>query len=419
MRGLFSFMISLFTCAGSTAQVNYVKNGDLEQYSRCPDQWNRVYYANGWRNARDSTLSNVGMEYYHSCANSMTPDVAVHVPVNVSFIQAPHSGSGLAGAHFYYDKIPSPGSPPLPLPSNYRDYLQGHLSTTLNSGKNYCVTFYICMTEASGYGHNKIGAYLDNGNINISTDTPGSEILTVIPQIHTEDVITDTANWTKIEGIFTAIGNESIITIGNFYPNTALTSLYTNYWSALPGYSYYLVDDISVVESDLKANAGKDTWVEETKTVKIGPAEDTTATAIDCKWFHKGVLIDSGAVISVGATTKGNIDTYIVVQTICGNVTRDTVLVSTVGLGVTERGFQEQFSVFPNPSNGKIHVITQIPLSALKATVTDLLGKTLYRNEIDFLGYTSELQLNLSPGIYLLQISDEMGNYSRHRIIIR
>lgn len=420
MRTLVPFILLLFTCVSSLAQVNYVLNGDLEKYSRCPDAINNIYRADGWRNPRDSTMGDAGMEYYNSCGNKFA-DLIFHVPENVNFVQVPHSGNGMAGAHLYFDKDPSStGPPPLPLPYNYRDYLQGHLVNNLVAGKRYCITFYVNPAEGSGYSHNKIGAYLDDGSINFDADTPGKEILSIVPQVHTEDVVLDTARWTKIEGSFVAAGNETYITVGNFYPNSDITTTVTYYWPGFKNYSYYLIDDVSVVESDHKADAGLDTWVEETKTVKIGPADDTTATAIDCKWFHKGFLIDSGAVISVpAASAKGIIDTYVVVQTICGNVTTDTVLVSTVGLGVRDPGFGDQFRIFPNPSNGKIYIVPKEPQSGLILTITDPLGRIAYNGAPKFSGNTIELQINVPQGVYLLQVSDGKGHYFRQRISIR
>lgn len=416
MRTLISFVILLFTCASSLAQVNYVINGDLEKYSKCPDVLNKIYYANPWRNVQDSTLE-YGVAYYNTCSNSGL-DMGLYVPSNSAFFQLPHSGRGMAGAHFFYDKTSPKPSPPLP--SNFRHYLQSRLSKKLTAGTSYCVSFYVNLMEASGYAQNKLGAYLDDGSINFATDTPGSERLSLIPQMHTEDVISDTGKWVKIEGLFIATGNEDHITIGNFFPNADVTTIVTYYWPGYKQYTAYLIDDISVIESDHKADAGLDTWVEETKTVKIGPADDTTATAIDCKWYHKGSLIDSGAVITVpAASTKGIIDTYIVVQTICGNVTMDTVLVNTVGLGVHEPSLAQLFTVFPSPSDGNIQIFSRAPKEGLQAVVIDMLGRLIYAAPLEFKGNTTSLKLGASPGIYILSINGQEGNNYREQIIIR
>lgn len=405
--------ILLFTCAPLWAQVNFVQNPDFETYSSCPDDWSQIYKAKGWRNARDSTMV-YGLEYYNTCGNSLL-DVSMHVPDNNSFYQFPYSGNGMAGAHFYYDK--THGHPTYPLPFNYRDYLQGHLIKLLTFGKTYCVSFYVNLTEAAGCGQNKLGAYLDNGTINISTDTPGAEILTVTPQVYTNEVLADTAAWVKIEGSFVATGTEDHITIGNFFPNAATTTVVTNYWLAFPGYSYYLIDDVSVAEIDLKADAGPDNWVEELKTIQIGRVSDPTAKAIDCKWHHKGKLIDSGAIITVNAGVKGDIDTYTVVQTICGNIKRDTVLIHTVGVGMKEMVIGNTFSVYPNPSDGLISITSKGVTGKINAVLYDLLGRAQFKQEV--LSDNSTLQLEVPPGMYILELSDEQGAKQRERLQVK
>ncbi|MGC4057322.1 MAG: T9SS type A sorting domain-containing protein [Chitinophagaceae bacterium] len=185
--------------------------------------------------------------------------------------------------------------------------------------------------------------------------------------------------------------------------------------------SYYLIDDVSVIPTDLDADAGSDTWVEQGKKRDIGRVGDTTAMGLDCKWYHKGMLIDSGAVISVNANaTKGAVDTYVVVQTICGLEKRDTVLVKTVGLGVQEFGFGDHFSIFPNPSNGIVSVTAESsPKGSIRASIYDLLGRMLMHEPVEFSNKQASIKLNLPEGIYILELRDEAGNVQRERITLR
>lgn len=116
------------------------------------------------------------------------------------------------------------------------------------------------------------------------------------------------------------------------------------------------------------------------QTVQIGRVRDTTAKGLDCKWYHKGLLIYSGAVITVKAASIKNIsDTYLVVQTICGLVKRDTVNVRTTDFGVTEYGAANTFSICPNPSNGSITITSSLNNNAVSATVYEVLGKWISR----------------------------------------
>ncbi len=411
-----------FICAWANAhaQINFVKNPDLETYTTCPDYLNQIIYCKYWSIPKDSTTtSDYSMEYYNACGNAFL-DHGSHVPANTGFYQYPHSGNGMAGAVMYYDKTaPHPASP---IPFNYRDYLQGHLYQPLTAGKTYCISFWVNCTEGAGYAQNKIGAYLDNGAINTLPIPVATEITSVTPQVYTNTVIKDTANWTKIEGSFVATGNETYITIGNFFTNAATDTLVTNYWFGAYQYSYYLIDDVSVIPIDSPARAGADVWVEETKSVQIGRVGDSTAKGLDCKWYHKGMLIDSGAIVSVhAAATKGIVDTYVVVQTICGIVTTDTVNVWTVPLGITSPSPLERDGVrfYPNPSDGNI-IITKSEANnnAISVKVFDLLGRVLQQQQLLFTNNQSNLKIEASSGIYILELQDNKGNVSRVRIQI-
>lgn len=193
-------------------------------------------------------------------------------------------------------------------------------------------------------------------------------------------------NWVKIEGSFVATGLETHITIGNFFKNSDVTTKYPNYWNVFYTTSYYRIDDVSVIPIDLAADAGKDTWVEMGKQVEIGRVGDTTAEGLDCKWYHKGILIDSGAIISVKANAiKNAVDTYVVVQTICGLVKTDTVMVKTAGLGDIPLlgGARGGFTIYPNPSNGLIAISHPTLLQGtINAKVYDLLGRVLHQEKL-------------------------------------
>ena len=413
----------LFTCASlvSVAQTNFVKNGDFERYDTCPYQWDQLTLSKYWGAAVDSDFVGPG-EYHNACSNSFG-DASTDVPNNTIFYQNAHSGNGLIGLHLYYDKT-SP-SPPPGLPFNYRDYAQVKLYKKLILGKTYCVSFWVNKTETSSYAHNKIGAYLDDGSINSAVDSAGKEITSVVPQVYTNTIVKDTMNWTKIEGSFVAIGNENVIRIGNFFPNNLVDTTTLNYWVGSGSqYSYYLIDDVSVVAIDAKANAGLDRWVELGKSTQIGPLEDSTARGMDCKWYHKGKLIDSSNVISVNASSiKYAVDTYIVVQNVCGNITRDTMLLRTVPLGIPLFGGDRGgFTISPNPSNG-FFVVKCIDPSFVGMTsavkVYDLLGRLVHQEPLSFINKEATLKLNIPSGSYILELKDEAGNVQRERLVIQ
>ncbi|MNK11871.1 hypothetical protein D3C87_299200 [compost metagenome] len=406
-------LILILVCAGlfSRAQTNLVKNPSFEEYSKCPDDINQMVYAEFWNSVVDTVgVPSYAAEYFNSCAGT---NIYSSLPANIHFYQNPKSGIGMAGATFYYDKTPPyPGG----VPKNWRDYIQGHLRTRLISGKEYCVSFWLNVAEVAGYAHNKIGIYFDDGTINHSIDTPGKEILSVIPQIFTDSIITDTANWIKVEKSFIATGNETHLTMGNFFKNSEVDTTVLEYRAWLQ-YSYYLIDDVSVIESDLRADAGPDNFVEETKTVQIGRVDDTTTAGLECKWFHKGAVIDSGAIITVHAGSKGDIDTFIVVQTICGAVKMDTTVIYTVGLGTIDIATTKPFTLYPNPSKGTFNISGAETSMPLTAQVYDLMGRQLLQQLIT--NNNTKWESKLPAGIYILELRDGQGRFQRERLQVQ
>jgi hypothetical protein len=69
--------------------------------------------------------------------------------------------------------------------------------------------------------------------------------------VHTGGFISDTTQWTEIQGCFTANGGEQYITIGNFTSNfntDTLNTNSTNLVSGREGVSYYYIDDVTLID---------------------------------------------------------------------------------------------------------------------------------------------------------------------------
>ena len=212
-------IIALVTCAclSVQAQVNLVKNPSLEEHWRCPVTDDDIAFANYWSCIDTShtfpavydTFGNPNCtpEYINSCGTN----VEVTEPLNNRFYQYCRTGNGMAQLVTYFDE-------------GYinlykRDYLQGRLYSSLFAGQSYCVTFYVVLEESSVYAINHIGAYLDNGSIDTNSNC-GYPHPENVPQVVATSIITDTLNWTKIQGSFIANGTEKYITIGNLYDNS-------------------------------------------------------------------------------------------------------------------------------------------------------------------------------------------------------
>ncbi|MBS1645192.1 MAG: T9SS type A sorting domain-containing protein [Bacteroidetes bacterium] len=291
-----------------------------------------------------------------------------------------------------------------------RDYLQGKLSSTLKAGKQYCVSFYVNLEEISGYAIADIGAYFDNGSID-TTQFCGIPQTQYTPQVVNKNgVITDTANWTKIEGSFIAKGNEQFITIGNFkdrLTTTTVTVPINNYNNGSPT-SIYLIDDVSVIESDLPAFAGNDRHIGLGDSTYIGRPQEV---GLECTWAKLGssTVIGTGGGIWVKPSTTTS---YVVTQTLCGNIKRDTVLVEVWPLGLSSvKGQTQEYSVVPNPSHGVVNFLQNVANEEkLQVAVYNLVGQEQYQGNLHFKDGKAQIDLSaLSNGLYYLRLQNKAG----------
>ena len=394
------YLLLIFT-SNAYAQVNYVHNPSFEQYSQCPNAWDQIKFANFW-SASDSTNTGTCIpEYCNSCAGT---NIDVGIPYSLSYYHYPRTGNGMAQVQMFYDE----NSATFPVK---RDYLQGRFYKSLVANKSYCVTFYVALEQESEYAINHIGAYLDNGQIDTSTSNCDKPQIQYTPQIVETTIINDTLNWVKIEGTFTATGNEKFITIGNFFNKTNTNYTIFDSWHLASGCSWYLVDDVSVIESDTKAFAWGTDTLHKGYLDSFLLGRDETIPGI--KWYRDGVLIDT---LNAGIWCKDNVlnshHIYVVSQILCGLTTYDTVVVSvemvSSGVNVNSEHLQENgVSVYPNPAKDEIMIRnTNSNTEPVMMDIYDLSGKKLLEKQIQFPQNDNHVHLDLSSGVYMLKLTD-------------
>ena len=398
MKYLLVLLLSL--PLSSNAQVNYVLNPSFEQYTHCPTDLNQIEYANHWNSIDSSWIPGTTPyggplclpDYCNSCSSFGNASI----PNSEYYYQYPRTGNGMGLMCLLLDTALNPGVP------DVRDYVQGRLSATLSVGKNYCVTFYVNVAEASGYAIDKIGAYLDDGAIDIGQDSAGCARpqTAFTPQIYTTSIIMDTLNWVKIQGSFTAAGTEKFITIGNYFSYANTNKVAVNYSSnSSARISYYLLDDLSVIESDAVAKAGGDKLVSPgSDSAFIG----TTDEGMPCTWYVQGDTIPIG--YSGGLKVHPDVTTsYVVEMDLCGNVTRDTVVVYVAPAGVNPIGFRKQEAkLSPNPATSLLTIACSYPVT--NVSITNLLGQTVLSNY--YHNDTVQVDVaNLPAGVYLVRIN--------------
>lgn len=170
-------------------------------------------------------------DYFNSCSTKMG------VPYNFIGRQEVKFGQGFAG--FY-----------LKAPNNYREYIQGKLSQTLEKGKQYSISFYISLAESSKYGVSEIGLFFSANQIKTKSkrylslnELYQTEKITNFTKIGNYNYFMYSTGWMKVEAEFIAEGCENYFTIGNFH-----TDMHTTLKRAkgTKEIAYYYVDMVSV-----------------------------------------------------------------------------------------------------------------------------------------------------------------------------
>lgn len=219
---LLSCLLFVFKAQGQ----NLVPNPSFENFSSCPTDGAQLDLAVPWFNPTMDTP-----DYFNACYVGPSP-LPVDVPSNYFGYQLARTGNGYAGFVTFFTT------------PNGREYIEVKLLDSLIIDRNYCVTFYVSLTDSCRWATSRIGAYFSTDSI-YSND---GYVLNYVPQVENPfgNIITDVNNWTKISGAFTAAGGEIFMTIGNFYSDANTdTATVGNYFL---GGAYYYIDDVSVFE---------------------------------------------------------------------------------------------------------------------------------------------------------------------------
>lgn len=224
MKKIFTIII-IIIATGQTLAQNLVSNYSFENFTICPFSTGALNQAMGWVPTAHTP------DYFHSCTTSPNTDV----PSNICGYQLAATGNAYIGLLFY-------GSFAQTLSPDTREFATGTLSQPLNIGTTYYVSFKVARMNASSHAVDHLGAKFSMTNAPVSISNSSD--------IFTTSVISDTLNWTLVQGSFIADSAYGFITIGNHFDdaNTTAASLQPVTF----GYNgYYFVDDICVTEDPL------------------------------------------------------------------------------------------------------------------------------------------------------------------------
>jgi outer membrane protein OmpA-like peptidoglycan-associated protein len=188
-----------------------------------------------------------------------------------------------------------------------RSYLQTKLTSKLEAGKEYCVTFHVSLADLSKYATNYLGAYISKDAVSANNTDP----MQFEPQIVSKKltVYEKQFYWVPVCGKFKATGDEEYITIGNFTPDEKLTlnkvKRPRGFTSPQTYDAYYYIDNISLVAIDEKDKCDCDAipGMENAETVNRNFNSDANAAAGKTKIIN-----------SYGATAGGKVATPVVTQ---------------------------------------------------------------------------------------------------------
>ena len=248
-------------------------------------------------------------DYFNNC-NTLNSGF-----INGFGFQKARTGVGYVGGYMH----------PINNPFNI-EYIQCTLKDSLKPSVNYCVQYFVNRADISAFAISQHGALFTNNQLMVpSTAIP--KFINLIPQVKNAlgNFITDSINWTKIEGSFIAIGGEKHMTLGCFGPQSLQDTLRDSIDPGLPfaksAPPYYYIDDVTV-EEVINAKAGRDTLIDCGNSVGIGADSAIGATY---KWFPSNGLDDDTKAFPIASPTITT--NYVLQKTQCKIITYDTVKV--------------------------------------------------------------------------------------------
>ncbi len=209
---------------------NLVPNPSFEEYLFCPPGIG-YFDANvvGWEPWADSP------DFFHVCSNDI--EGFAGVPDNVLGNQQPVSGLGYAGMYTYFWNL-----------QNSREYIANQLTMPLSIGQSYYVMFYISHSDGGLLASKRCAT--NRFGLKFFKDPSYSSLESewLVPtnnaDIEYNTLLTDTSDWTLVEGWFTANDSYNWIALGNFYEDFLTDTM--QFGDPGDCFAYYYLDNVCV-----------------------------------------------------------------------------------------------------------------------------------------------------------------------------
>jgi hypothetical protein len=307
---------------------------------------------------------------------------------------------------------------------NFHEYIACQLLDTMQEEQFYQVSFYArVMAGKSLYASNNLGIHLSDTALHANDPYPFNmntpSMLEAQVKYFNNEIISDSAHWTLVSGLYQAHGGETWLTIGNFNKDeeTAQGMEYTD--GEAPG-TYFAIDMVSVIPLDslpggIPAHAGADTTIFINDTAFIGQK----ISNMPSNWYLlDGTLIatnTAGLYVNPQETT-----TYVVSHTLNGIFSADTVTVTVIdNLGMEETE-KQRIELFPVPNEGRF-VVKGVLIVGDILQIHSLDNKLVYRETIAESTDKINIQTSLKEGFYYVSIISKVGTekYKRKMCVMR
>ncbi len=202
---------------------NLVNNWSFEDTVACPMGVTQIAKAAGWASFKATP------DYYNYCNGGM-----MGVPSNFGGFQYARTGVAYAGFITYARYA-----------TNIREIIGSTLNQQLVVGQIYYISFFVSRSYNVAYHNNvasnKVG--LKFSTIPYPNYWTNPISINDSAHVYSNSVITDTTNWVKISGSFTADSTYNYFAIGNFYSDSLTTHILLDSIGAV---AYYYIDDVCI-----------------------------------------------------------------------------------------------------------------------------------------------------------------------------
>lgn len=331
----------------------------------------------------------------------------------------------------------------------------GHLTQPLVGGKRYCATFYTQPAEKHEFYTDNIAMFVEN---NLGADT----LLNYLPNWGNNDltrnmycflnrtvhrggalqpklrnpvgnILNDTLNWTKIQGVFIANGGENELMFtgfGEYVYNDTLIHYQTNYphnGAYYPSFqdgtqlkefgSMYFVSSISIIDYELEAYAGHDTVVYPGDSVWLGRSSEIGLH--ESSWYEWYPVPDTLSYLGNGGgiAVFPSIGThyYVYRQDICGNIKYDTVMVTGSMTAGVQGSEDKRFNFYPNPATEEVYFV--FSGSELMVRIYDVHGRKVREGRLEQ-GRRGLSVKGLPPGVYEVEARSDLNTINYAKLLI-